>query len=153
MLSSDSDDHNISMCISRMDYSEEEDEEEEEYEFDFSELSCINNNFERGVTIFMILRTEKKINMYRKTYSYADIMKLTPLFNNVDIFTRLFDSMYDIDEYIVSYKHIKNSLLEINFNIKLNDLIDETFTLNLSYSRGIDIEKHFSDSEYEIGDY
>ena len=149
-MSSD-DEHNIRMCIKRIDYSEEEeDEDDEEQYIDLSELSCINNNYEETMTVFMILRTDRKINMYRKTYSYNELVRLTSLFNKVDIFTRLFDSMFDIDEYIVSYEFIKDKSLEIKFNIKLNDLINESFTLNLIHSKSIDIKTHIND--YEIDD-
>ena len=157
-MSSD-DEHNITMCIKRIEYSEEEDkedeedEEDEEHYIDLSELSCINNRSEETMTVFMILRTAKTINMFRETYSYSDLIGLTSIFNKVEIFTQLFDSMFDIDEYIVSYEFIKDKSLEINFNIKLNDLIDEKFTLKLVHSKSIDIETHFSDYEYEIDDY
>tara|TARA_B110000977_G_C11046453_1_gene480721 strand:+ start:740 stop:1210 length:471 start_codon:yes stop_codon:yes gene_type:complete len=149
-MSSD-DEHNIRMCIKRIDYSEEEeDEDDEEQYIDLSELSCINNNYEETMTVFMILRTDRKINMYRNTYSYNELVRLTSLFNKVDIFTKLFDSMYDIDEYIVSYEFIKDKSLEIKFNIKLNDLINESFTLNLIHSKSIDIKTQIND--YEIDD-
>ena len=145
-MSSD-DEHNIRMYIKRIDYSEEEEEDDEEQYIDLSELSCINNNYEETMTVFMILRTDRKINMYRKTYSYNELVRLTSLFNKVDIFTKLFDSMYDIDEYIVSYEFIKDKSLEIKFNIKLNDLINESFTLNLIHSKSIDIKTQINDYE------
>lgn len=146
-MSSD-DEHNIRMYIKRIDYSEEEEEEDDEEQYiDLSELSCINNNYEETMTVFMILRTDRKINMYRKTYSYNELVRLTSLFNKVDIFTKLFDSMYDIDEYIVSYEFIKDKSLEIKFNIKLNDLINESFTLNLIHSKSIDIKTQINDYE------
>uniref|UniRef100_A0A6C0J9T9 Uncharacterized protein n=1 Tax=viral metagenome TaxID=1070528 RepID=A0A6C0J9T9_9ZZZZ len=147
-MSSD-DEHNIRMCIKRIEYSDIEDDsdDDEEHELDLSDISCINNTFEKNMTVFMILRTASTINMYRDTYSYSDLFRLTPIFNKLDIFTKLFDSMYDIDEYIESYEFIKNKSLDIKFNIKLNDLIDESFTLNLKHSKSIDMKTPSIDNE------
>ena len=61
----------------------------------------------------MILRTEKSINIYRNIYTYKQIKKLSPIFNNISIFTKIFDSMYDIDEYILSHEFVNENLLKL----------------------------------------
>ena len=158
-MSSD-DEHNIYMEVRRIEYSDddlyneyEEDIEdiEEEEDLDFNNLSCINNELEQQLTVFMIIRSDSSINMYRDIYSYSDIISLSPIFNKIDIFTKLFDSSYDIDEYIDSYDYTKDEFLSVKFNIKLNDIIDESFTIKLEHSRGISLTKEvIEEDDFDI---
>ena len=77
-MSSD-DEHNIYMDIRRIEYYEDYEDiivdtiEEDDVELDFSNLSCVNNEPNQTITIFMILRTEKSINIYRNIYTYKQI--------------------------------------------------------------------------------
>lgn len=164
-MSSD-DEHNIYMDIRRIEYSEDYEDiivdtiEEDDVELDFSNLSCVNNEPNQTITIFMILRTEKSINIYRNIYTYKQIKKLSPIFNNISIFTKMFDSMYDIDEYILSHEFVNRKFIKINFNIVLNDIINEIYTIHLDHIKTINKEPQVTviidssdDSDYEIVDY
>ena len=72
----------------------------------------------------------------------------------------MFDSMYDIDEYILSHEFVNGKFIKINFNIVLNDIINEIYTIHLDHIKTINKEPQVTviiessdDSDYEIVDY